>query len=427
MFNVAVPDIAADFNLAPSMVSLVMSGYIMVFAMGALIYGSMADIYPVRILITVGVVVLNAGSIAGFFSDWYPMLVASRMLQAAGGASIPALAMLTATRYLPREIRGRVLGYIASTVAAAMGVGPVLGGIVAGGLHWRYLFLITLPTLLALMFLRRMLRGVEAEDKSDGFDVLGAALVAMGVALLLFSVTMAAMWAAPVGLILMAAFLLHAKGHKRPFISLGLLTDRRYAGTLVTALLCSGSVFGMLFMTPILLRDINGLDSKAIGLVLFPGAMAGAVLGTLGGRLTDKIGGVRVAYIGMFLLVLGYMMLSTVSGGQAIGVMLVLLVAYTGFTFMQASMAHTVSGALSPGNSGIGMGVYNLCYFMSGAFSSAIVGRLLDLKTSSFSLNPFNDYDAGWLYANVFLLLAAVVFIAAAIFSLSVAAKDKAD
>lgn len=58
MFNVAIPDIADHFNLLPSQVSWVMTGYIMVNAVGALMYGKLADIFPIRSILTFGISML---------------------------------------------------------------------------------------------------------------------------------------------------------------------------------------------------------------------------------------------------------------------------------------------------------------------------------------------------------------------------------
>jgi DHA2 family metal-tetracycline-proton antiporter-like MFS transporter len=146
MFQVAIPDISHEFNLLPSEVSWVMTGYILIFAVGALIYGKLADIYPEKTLITWGLLLMNAGSLAGLFAKWYPVLIAARLLQAGGGAAVPALAMIVVTRYFEHTQRGRVLGIIASTVALAAGLGPVAGGFIAGTFHWKYLFILSLAT-----------------------------------------------------------------------------------------------------------------------------------------------------------------------------------------------------------------------------------------------------------------------------------------
>ncbi|HAS52805.1 MAG TPA: MFS transporter, partial [Nitrospiraceae bacterium] len=48
MFNVSLPDIARQFHLLPSQVSWVVSGYIVIFAIGSVTYGRLADSSPVR-------------------------------------------------------------------------------------------------------------------------------------------------------------------------------------------------------------------------------------------------------------------------------------------------------------------------------------------------------------------------------------------
>jgi DHA2 family metal-tetracycline-proton antiporter-like MFS transporter len=67
------------------------------------------------------------------------------------------------------------------------------------------------------------------------------------------------------------------------------------------------------------------------------------------------------------------------------------------------------------------MGVYNLFFFMSGAFASALLGRLLDFRVSALSLNPFLMLPGASLYSDLFLLLFAAVVGAAGVFRLTFA------
>ena len=152
MFNVAIPEIALTFKLIPSEVSWVMTAYMVTFALGSLVYGKLADSIPVKRLITIGLILLNLGSLLGFMAGSYPLLILARIIQASGGAAIPALAMLVATRYFPLKYKGRVLGVIAATVSMAAAFGPILGGFITSAMNWRYLFLMTLLTLGALPF-----------------------------------------------------------------------------------------------------------------------------------------------------------------------------------------------------------------------------------------------------------------------------------
>jgi DHA2 family metal-tetracycline-proton antiporter-like MFS transporter len=406
MFNVAIPDIAMEFHLLPSEASWIMTGYILLFGLGSLVYGRLADSRSVRGLITLGLLLLNAGSLLGYFSRWYPMVIAARLVQASGGAAIPALAMLVATKYMPSDIRGKVLGVIAATVSLAAGVGPVLGGFIAEALGWRALFLVTLLTILTIPSLRDMLPG----DRKSGepFDFAGLALLGSGVSCLLFGFTTAFWWLILPGVLGVVLFVVHVARSSHPLVPVEILRSRPFRNTAAVTFLAMGSLFGMVFATPLMLSGVNGLGVGAIGLTLFPGAMSAALLGRAGGRLNDRKGSVFVATAGMAMTITGFLLLSTVSGRPPVAVAAVIIVSYVGWAFLQSSLPHRASTTLPPRLAGVGMGFYNLIFFMSGAFSASIIGRILDVKPGGFCLNPLASCVPGWPYSNVFMGLAAV-------------------
>ncbi|UCH81975.1 MAG: MFS transporter [Nitrospiraceae bacterium] len=407
MFQVAIPDISAEYGLLPSEVSWVMTGYILVFAVGALMYGKLADIYPVKRLITVGLILMNAGSVIGMMSKWYPMVIVARLIQAGGGAAIPALAMIVVTRYFPPNVRGNLLGIIASTVALAAGLGPIMGGFIADLFHWRYLFLLSTATVFAIPFLRRILP--DEKKSSHMFDYPGALLISGASLFLLMYVTQGNRLFLAGTVISATYFIFHIKKIRTPFVSPALFAVKHYRNTVITTFLSIGSVFGMLFMVPIMLRELNGIGSDRIGLTLFPGAICAVLAGVLGGRLSDRKGSRFVVSLGSILLAAGFLTLSTVAGQKPWVVALTLIISYSGFAMLQSSLPHTISISLSEEQTGIGMGIYNLLFFISGAFSTAGIGRLLDFGSSGFCLNPFNACLKGWIYSNIFIMLAAVV------------------
>ena len=172
----------------------------------------------------------------------------------------------------------------------------------------------------------------------------------------------------------------------------------------------------MLFMVPIMLRDLLGLSSNSIGLTLFPGAMSAVLVGVIGGRLSDRKGSRFVVYLGSAILTAGFLALSAVAGQKAWVVASALIISYAGFALLQSSLPHTISISLSKEQTGIGMGIYNLLFFVSGAFSTAGIGRLLDFRSTGFCLNPVNVCTEGWIYSNIFVMLAAVVAASALLF-----------
>jgi DHA2 family metal-tetracycline-proton antiporter-like MFS transporter len=401
MFMIAVPDIAKDFSLLPSQVSWVVTGYIIFYAVGALMYGKLADLYPLKTLLTIGLSLFAAGSILGFFAPNYIMVVLSRMIQATGAASIPALVFIVPSRYFPDE-KGRVLGIASSTMAFASGIGPVIGGFIIGAFSWQYLFLISAFVVVTIPFFRIWM---PEEEKQEGkVDILGALLMAVGVASLILFITTFQWWYVLLSTIVFGLFAWRIFKSDDPFIRPDLFVNVPYRATILTSFLGILTMFSMMFMLPLLLSEINGLSAKYIGLVLFPGAMGAALIGRLAGQLTDRGGSKRVVYLALALMVIGFFLLSTFTGSAAWIISIVLVVSFMAFPFLQTSTANLISSVLPRERTGIGMGIYNLCNFMSGAFGGAIIGKILDKNTSGWTMNPLAQAEgAATIYSNLFM------------------------
>ena len=416
MFNVAIPEIALTFELMPSEVSWVMTAYMVTFALGSLVYGKLADSIPVKRLITIGLILLNLGSLLGFVAGSYPLLIVARIIQASGGAAIPALAMLIATRYFPFQYKGRVLGVVASSVSVAAAVGPILGGFITDVLHWRYLFLMTLLTLGALPYLHAMLP--KEEVRQSVFDTRGCVLIIAGVGSLLVSVTQGQLVFAVVALILLAGFVYRINTASEPFIDPSLFRRASYRNTIVIAVLTTGGMFGVMFATPIMLSHILGLGAGGIGLVMFPGAMSAAIMGRVGGRMADRLGGKRMILVGTVVLAIGHLASSTLAGSGPLIFAGVLVISYVGFSFLQSALPHAVSSGIPPEHTGVAMGAYSMFFFSSGSFFASVIGRVLDLGKAETALNPVAMFIEARLYSNVFFVLAVIVVMAAIFFQL---------
>lgn len=417
MFNVAIPVIKAEYSLLPSEASWIITAYIVVFALGSIIYGKLSDSHRIRSLITLGLVLFNLGSLLGAVTVNYPMLLAARVVQASGASAIPALSMIVSTRYLPSHLKGRAMGAVASTVAFSGGVGPILGGFIAGRFHWRYLFLLTLMTLLVLPYLVRMLP-LHRPRGAGRFDRAGAAILAASISLVLLYVTQGILWAMGLGLLSLAWFIHHIRRAPYPFIEPSLLFNVRYRNTIMLTFITTGVVFGMFFLIPMMLSDLYGLGPESIGLVMFPGAMSAAIMGTLGGRLADSRGGRFVVYLGLAIYATSFIVLSSVAGMGPRVIAVVLVLSYVGFAFLQSSLPHTASSELAPEHTGIGMGIYTLVFFIAGAFSAAVIGKVLDMTEAGGCINPLvlSCGPRTWLYSNILLAMSAVLAAGAAMF-----------
>lgn len=404
MFNVAVPDIAAEFQLTAAAVSWVVTGYIAVFALAATTYGKLADQYPVRRLMTIGLLLFNLGALLSLVAPWYPLLVAGRLVQAAGGGAIPALVMISATRYARVEQRGKVLGAVGATVAFGMGLGPLVGGLLAGFFHWRWLFLLSFATLLVIVPLRRTLPN-EA-SRSGQFDLVGALLLASGIILFLLVLTGSSAWLLVPIPLLGYRLKTHLLRSPAPYLPPRLLSEVQFSRALLVTCLSLGAMFGLLFAVPLLLRQQFALETIGIGLVIFPGALLAALVGLVGGLLVDRLGVYPIALAGQACLAVSLLLLGGLGSRSPLLVSLILILSYAGFALLQPALGKTVSLVLPADQVGIGMGIYNLTYFLSGAVGTALSGGLLSLLSATSA----RAFAAVFGVAALGLLVSIVVF-----------------
>lgn len=416
MFMIAVPDIAKSFSLLPSQVSWVVTGYIIIYAIGALMYGKLADIYPLKTLLTIGLSLFATGSILGFFAPNYLIVILARLIQASGASSIVALVFIVPTRYFPEE-RGKILGIVSSTMAFASGIGPVIGGFVAGALNWQFLFLISATVFIAIPFFRIWM---PKEEKKEGkVDLLGAVFIASGTASLILFITMFNWWFILASVAFYSLFTWRIFKADNPFIHPDLFRNVPFRTTILSGFLAIMTMFGMMFMLPLMLSEVNGLTALLIGLTLFPGAMAAALSGKWAGLLTDLRGSKQVVFLAFTLMITGFLLLSTFIGSSAWVIGIVVMISYIAFPFLQTATATIISTVLPRNEIGVGMGIYNLFNFMAGAFGSAIIGRILDYE-SIFAINPFAlGQGNAIIYSNVFAGLIILTIINGCYFSFS--------
>ena len=151
MVNVAVPVIRRDFGVSEAQVGWVITGYLLLYAVGIPLYGRASDVFSLRRAFSLGLLVFAVGNLISALAPSLPLLVFGRIVQAAGAAAIPALASASVAKVLSPGERGTALGLIVSSVGVGAAVGPVAGGALQQLAGWQSLFYATLVLTLLLL------------------------------------------------------------------------------------------------------------------------------------------------------------------------------------------------------------------------------------------------------------------------------------
>lgn len=135
-----LPVLQTDFGISITEAAQAVSMVILGVAISTLIFGRLADSYPVKPFIILGGAVV---SLAGFLCAASHNVHLFMLLRFVQGLFIPALTTCLATylaRNLPLEHLNVVMGsYVSATVIGGLG-GRLLGGWIHPPLHWRYAF-----------------------------------------------------------------------------------------------------------------------------------------------------------------------------------------------------------------------------------------------------------------------------------------------
>jgi MFS transporter, DHA2 family, metal-tetracycline-proton antiporter len=423
VFNVSTPSIAKQFALDASGVSWVVTIFFIVFGIGMVIFGKLSDMYSVKKLITIGIILYSFGSILGFaLQSWYPAVILSRAIQGIGGSAIPALVFVMVARFFTVAERGRMFGIITSTVSFAIGIGPVLGGYITGTFHWADLFLLPLPVLIAIPFFQKYL---PTEQPGAGkLDFIGAILLGIVVAMLILYTTNAQWYYLLITFVALVLFIMQIRRSEEPFVDPSLFINPLYRNAMIIGFLIFGTVMSVMFVIPLMLNKIYALNTEQIGLIMFPGAISAVVFGKVAGNLTVKRGSHFVVYLGLILIGLSFLLQSSFIGLWVWYIGSVLIIMYVGLSFMQTALAESVTQILPVHQIGVGMGLFNMTSTLSGAIVTALVSKVVEKELFAFPLLPFISNAQAYLYSNLIFFLSFIVAASALLYFISFGKKS---
>lgn len=418
VFNVSTPSIAKQFGLDASGVSWVVTIFFIVFGMGTVIFGKLSDMYSIKRLITIGIMMYSGGSILGFLlQSWYPGVILSRAIQGAGGSAIPALVFVMVARFFSAEERGKLFGIITSTASFAIGIGPVLGGYIAGSFHWAFLFLVPLPVVIAIPFFQKLL---PKEQPGEGkLDMTGALLLGIVITFVILFTTETSWLYLLVTFVALALFIAHIRRAKDPFVEPALFSNPRYRSSLIIGFLIFGTVMSVMFVIPLMLSKMYGLHTDKIGLIMFPGAISAVIFGGVAGKMTVKRGSHFVVYLGLALIALSLLMQSSSIGLWVWYIGVALIMTYIGLSFVQTALTESVTQILPPHQIGVGMGFFNMTSIISGAVVTALVSKAMEQALFAFPLHPLIVDSHAYLYGNLILFLSVIVIASALLYFLT--------
>jgi EmrB/QacA subfamily drug resistance transporter len=312
--NIAFPAIGKDFPEASvSGLSWILSAYAIVYAALLVPFGKLGDLVGRLRVFRAGLAVFTLGSALCALAPSAELLVAARVVQAAGAAAITPTSLGLLLPRFPPEKRSAVIGAWAALGGVGAAMGPPLGGLLVE-LSWHWIFVINVPLgLLCLALVGHYF--TEIRDPSGRLpDGLGAVLAVGSVGLLALGLAQGPDWswdwrvaACLAGAVVLGGMLVaRSRRHLEPVLALDLLRSPTFSLASLATFLFFAGFAGLLLGNVLFLTGVWGYSSLQAGLAFAPGPILAATSAVLSGRLADRIGSPAVLAVpGGILFALG--------------------------------------------------------------------------------------------------------------------------
>jgi EmrB/QacA subfamily drug resistance transporter len=313
--GIVLPTIASDLGARFADIEWVISSYVLCFASLLLPAGAIADRFGRRRVFLGGIVFFGLASLLCGLAGSALTLCGARALQGIGAAFLlaPALAIIGHTFHGDAE-RNRAWAIWGGMMGLTMALSPIIGGVIAFALGWRWAFFINAP-ICALLGLAVLLSIEESRDKQAGApDPAGIFLFAtsmFGLTVGLINgqdrgwISVPALAGFGVGICGIAAFVAVERAQPRPMLDLGLFRLPRFFGAVLAMFAYAACAQVMASLLPQFLQTGLGRSPLEAGFAMLPFALAMLLFPYVGRWLGRSMVSYKLLVLGLCVVATG--------------------------------------------------------------------------------------------------------------------------
>jgi MFS family permease len=353
----AAPSIGRELGLSLASLQWIGIAYMLPYAGLLLPAGRLLDRFGRRRLVMAGCAVFAAGAVLGGVARTSEWLLTARVVQGVAAAFVvPGTLSLIRTE-LPAGRRDSAIAAWTAALAAALALGPWLGGVLAEYLHWSWIFYANLPFAVAAMVF------LASTPRERHTPVRGS-------------------WS-------------------------GLVTNRVFAGSNALVLLWGLGISGIVFFTPVAYQESLGLGPAAAALPLVVVAAGVIVTTPFVPLVTRALGPRRTVTFGLLVLAAGLLQLALVHDETTMAPRLLGLVLAGVGSAATAPLTTYALDQIGTGDAGTASGVLTTTRELSSALGVALIGAVLTSVASSTGMAA--GYTAALVVAAVLQLAGAAL------------------
>ncbi|KAJ1721866.1 hypothetical protein LPJ53_003646 [Coemansia erecta] len=291
--------------------------------------GKLSDILGRTPMLLAGIAVFAVGSLVCALAQSMAVLLVGRAIAGVGSAAIIGLTLVIVSDIVPMRKRGPYMAVFSLVFSASSVIGPLLGGVFADNISWRWIFWLSEPicgfVVVAIVVLLRRRLPARAATGTWGrvrrIDWLGIVLLVGGLVTLLMGLTLPSMgspWrSARVVLCLVFGcatiavfFLVEWRVAGDPVVPLRLFRRRNVAAMMAASFFMGACLFTPIYYIPIYYNVVENTSSTVAGIYLLPFVIGIMLTSIASGFLVMRLGvyrpfmwaGTAVCTLGLGLL-----------------------------------------------------------------------------------------------------------------------------
>jgi EmrB/QacA subfamily drug resistance transporter len=397
----ALSTIRLDLGASIAELEWTVNAYNLSFAVLLMTGAALGDRFGRMRLFAVGIVVFVAGSAACALAPSVGALIAARAVQGVGAALVMPLGLTLIGAAFAPERRAQALGIYFGATGLSVASGPVVGGAIAEGLAWEWIFWINVPLGLVLVpFVLRRIR--ESFGPDNAIDLGGLALVtgaAFGIVWGLVRGNPAGWGSLEVigslaaGVLLSVAFVAWELRVRHPMLPLRFFRSRAFSAGNVSIFFSIAALFGAVFFLAQFLQTGLGHGPLDAGLRLLPWTLTLFFVAPVAGALVERFGERPFMVGGLTLQGIGMAWIALIADpGMAYGEMIApLIIAGCGVSMTFPAAQNSVVGSVPLEAVGKAAGANSMMRELGGVFGIAVLVAVFSGAGGYASPQDFTD------------------------------------
>jgi EmrB/QacA subfamily drug resistance transporter len=365
---VVLPTIARDLGASFAEVQWVVSTYVLCFAALLLPAGSIADRFGRRKVFLGGIGLFALASLLCGVAPSAPALYLARGAQGIGAAFLlaPALAIIGHAFHDEAE-RTRAWAIWGGIMGITMVLAPIVGGVIAYGLGWRWAFYINVPVcaLLGTAVLRVIQESLDSEARSlDPWGIILFAASMFGLTWGLIHgqaqgwLSTSALAGFAGGFAAFIGFLAAETNQALPMLDLALFRLPRFIGAALAMFAYAASAQVMASLLPLYFQNGLGLPPLDAGLAMLPFAIAMLIRPQIGRWLGRYLASHQILVLGLSVVCLGNLVTAWGAAGSRWPLLILgMVILGSGGGLLNGDTQKAIMGAVPRGRAGMASGI----------------------------------------------------------------------